>query len=114
MLATKILEPEFRQKTLARTRSVLIENLDIVQNWTDSYNGKFNFIHPDAGAMAFMRYSFNVNSTELVERIRDEQSVLLVPGDWYGMDNYLRFGYGTKRNSLIKALELCDKVFKSL
>ena len=61
-----------------------------------------------------MRYSFNVNSTELVERIRDEQSVLLVAGDWYGMDNYLRFGYGTKRNSLIKALELCDKVFKSL
>jgi len=52
---------------------VLIENLDIVQNWTDSYNGKFNFIQPDAGAMAFMRYSFNVNSTELVERIRDEQ-----------------------------------------
>jgi aspartate/methionine/tyrosine aminotransferase len=55
-----------------------------------------------------------VNSTELVERIRDEQSVLLVAGDWYGMDNYLRFGYGTKRNSLIKALELCDKVFKTL
>jgi aspartate/methionine/tyrosine aminotransferase len=61
-----------------------------------------------------MSYSFDVNSTKLVERIRDEQSVLLVAGDWYGMDKYLRFGYGAKREHLIKALELSDKVFKTL
>ncbi len=114
VLATKILDQDYREKTLARTRSVLRKNLDIMQNWTDSYNGKFNFIQPDAGAMAFMGYSFNVNSTALVERIRDEESVLLVAGDWYGMDHYLRFGYGAKRENLIKALELSDKVFKTL
>ena len=114
VMATKILNYDFRQNMLARTRSVLRQNLDIMQDWAATYNGQFNFILPQAGAMAFMKYSFNVNSTELVERIRDEQSVLLVAGDWYGMDNYLRFGYGTKRNSLIKALELCDKVFKTL
>jgi len=107
VMATKILNYDFRQNMLARTRSVLRQNLDIMQDWVATYNGQFNFILPQA-------YSFNVNSTELVERIRDEQSVLLVAGDWYGMDNYLRFGYGTKRNSLIKALELCDKVFKTL
>ncbi len=114
LMATKILQPEMRQQTLARTRSVLHANLDIIQNWVDSYNNHFRFIPPEAGAMAFMSYSFDVNSTQLVERIRDEQSVLLVAGDWYGMDKYLRFGYGAKREHLIKALELSDKVFKTL
>lgn len=114
VIATKILNYDSRQKIMERTRLVLSENLNIMQDWAESYNGHFNFIVPQAGAMAFMKYDFSVNSTDLVERIRDEQSVLLVAGDWYGMDNYLRFGYGAKRESLIEALELSDKVFKSL
>ena len=114
IMATKVLQPDMRQKTLARTRSVLKNNLDVIQDWVRSYNGHFRFIPPEAGAMAFMHYSFDVNSTKLVERIRDEQSVLIVAGDWYGMDQYLRFGYGAKRESLTTALELSDKVFRSL
>ncbi len=114
IMATKVLQPEFRQKTLTRIRSVLNKNLDLIQDWVNSYNGHFRFTQPEAGAMAFMRYSFDINSTELVERIRDEQSVLIVAGDWYGMDRYLRFGYGAKRETLVKALELSDRVFKSL
>lgn len=114
LMAAKVLQPEMRQQILSRIRSVLHANLDIIQNWVDSYNGHFRFIPPEAGAMAFMRYSFNVNSTQLVERIRNEQSVLIVAGDWYGMDQYLRFGYGAQREKLIKALELSDYVFRAL
>ena len=114
LMATKILQPAMRQQILARIRSVLRANLDIIQDWVYSYNGHFRFIAPEAGAMAFMSYSFDVNSTQLVERIRDEQSVLLVAGDWYGMDKYLRFGYGAKREHLVKALERSDKIFRSL
>jgi len=69
IMATKVLQPEMRQKILARTRSVLSDNLDVIQDWVRSYNGHFRFIPPEAGAMAFMHYSFDVNSTELVERI---------------------------------------------
>ena len=35
----------------------------------------------------------------LVERLRDEQSVLVVPGDHFEMDGYLRIGFGTRSPS---------------
>ena len=51
---------------------------------------------------------------EMCIRDRDEVSVMLVAGDWYGMDRYLRFGYGAKQDDLIIALDRIDRVFKSL
>ena len=50
----------------------------------------------------------------LVDRIRNEVSVLLVAGDWYGYDHYLRFGYGAKEKNLISALEIISPVLKRL
>ena len=41
-----------------------------------------------------MRYDHPINSTELVTRLRKEKSVLVVPGDHFGMDGYLRLGFG--------------------
>ena len=51
---------------------------------------------------------------QLVDRIRNEVSVLLVAGDWYGYDHYLRFGYGAKEKDLISALEIISPVLKRL
>ena len=41
-----------------------------------------------------MRYDHPINSTTLVNRLREEKSVLIVPGDHFGMDGYLRLGFG--------------------
>jgi aspartate/methionine/tyrosine aminotransferase len=43
-----------------------------------------------------VRYKQPINSTELVTRLREEKSVLIVPGDHFGMDHYLRIGYGDR------------------
>ena len=45
-----------------------------------------------------------MNSTELVERLRTEKSVLVVPGDVFGMDGYLRVSYGLPVEYLTTAL----------
>ena len=42
----------------------------------------------------FVRYRTRSIRPTLVERLRDEQSVLLVPGDHFEMDGYLRIGFG--------------------
>ena len=52
-------------------------------------------ISPRAGAIAYFRYKLDVNSTELVDKLRTEKSTLIVPGDHFGMDHYLRIGYGS-------------------
>jgi aspartate/methionine/tyrosine aminotransferase len=71
-------------------------------------------VPPQAGAITFARYAFDMNSTELVNLIREKKSVLIVPGDHFAMDGYLRFGYGEKKERLIKALDLIQEVFKDI
>jgi aspartate/methionine/tyrosine aminotransferase len=56
--------------------------------------GGFHWIKPEAGAIIYVRYDHPVNSTTLVNRLREEKSVLIVPGDHFGMDGYLRLGFG--------------------
>ena len=56
-------------------------------------------------AIAFARYDIEVNSTELVERLRDEQSVLTVPGDHFGIDRCLRISFGLPHDYLTAGLE---------
>jgi aspartate/methionine/tyrosine aminotransferase len=49
-----------------------------------------------------------------VERLRDERSVLVVPGDHFGMDGYLRIGFGGDPLVLTRALELIGEVLDTL
>jgi len=72
----------------------------VLENWVAAQGGLFSFEPPRAGGMAFLKYAMNVNSTELVHAIRREKSVLLVPGDVYGLDGYLRVGIGTEKATL--------------
>ena len=50
----------------------------------------------------------------MVERIRDEQSVLVVPGDHFEMDGFLRIGFGCDPELLVPALERIGQVLDSL
>ena len=59
--------------------------------------------------MAFVRYEMPINSSELTYRLRREKDVFVVPGDWYGMDHYLRFGIGCEHHVLTRGLELFDE-----
>ena len=79
---------------LARTRGIVAANYPLVRKWIEKRAPALAHVAPEAGAIVFVRYRQAVNSTTLVERLRDEQSVLLVPGDHFDMDGYLRIGFG--------------------
>jgi bifunctional pyridoxal-dependent enzyme with beta-cystathionase and maltose regulon repressor activities len=55
--------------------------------------------------MAFIRYDFDINSTELADWLRTEQSVFILAGDTYGMDGFFRIGIGAERGTLIAGLD---------
>jgi aspartate/methionine/tyrosine aminotransferase len=95
-LARAALEPERRQRLLGRTRHIVRDNFPLLEEWLGSQPGAFSWIAPDAGAICYARYHYDINSLELAERLRKEKSVLIVPGDHFGMDRYIRFGYGER------------------
>ena len=92
-LARVALQPERRAWLFERTRGILRRNLPLIEEWLRAAGG-FHWIPPEAGAIVYVRYDHPINSTQLVTRLREEKSVLVVPGDHFGMDGYLRLGFG--------------------
>jgi len=99
------LSPETRKKILDRNRTMLLANLELTREWVASFGDLIRFVPPQAGGMAFMRYGFDINSTELAEWLRKEQSVFLLAGDCYGMDRHFRIGIGAEADFLLAGLE---------
>ena len=106
-LARHALEPGRRERILSRTRGILNRNYPIIGRWLDEHGGLFSYAPPDAGAIVYARYHCRpwINSTELVTRLRLEKSVLVVPGDHFGMDHYLRLGFGDDPAHLREGLD---------
>lgn len=113
-LARIALSPEVRPKILERTQGILRHNLGILADWVASYNGLFNYTPPDAGAIAMVRYRADIGSAELAERLRVEQSVLIVPGTHFGIDSTMRLGFGPPEEELVAALDRLGTAFESL
>jgi aspartate/methionine/tyrosine aminotransferase len=113
-VANVILQPEKRLEIFNRGRDLLRTNVPIVQRWVEARAENFRLIPPRAGGMAFMGYKLDINSSELVTRLRLEKSVLIVAGDSFGMDNYLRLGIGGETDVLVAGLELIDEFVSEL
>ena len=104
-LAHLVLSADRRETILARTRSILQANYRVMKDWIDRHGSLFTHIPPAAGAICYLRYHFNMNSTKLAERLRTEKSVLIVPGDQFGMDGFVRIGMGNEVSRFNAGLE---------
>lgn len=102
--AAAVLSPDVRPRVLERTRGIIRGNLDILRGWLDRRSSLFRYIPPAAGAICYLRYALDINSSALAERLRAERDVLVVPGDHFGMDRYLRIGFGNPAAELKEAL----------
>jgi aspartate/methionine/tyrosine aminotransferase len=111
-LASLVLSPEKRKTIIERTRRILNTNYPVLQDWLRAQKDLFAFIPPQAGAICFARYNLELNSTVLVEELIKEKSVLLVPGDHFEMDGYLRFGFGPEKEYFLEALERVKETLK--
>jgi hypothetical protein len=113
-LACVALVAEKRAQLFDRTRTILRANLPLLEDWLRAHEPSFTWIPPEAGAILYARYRYPINSTELVTRLRDEKSVLVVPGDHFGMDGYLRLGFGERPDYLRQGLDRVHDLLGSL
>jgi aspartate/methionine/tyrosine aminotransferase len=103
-LATIALEPGVRDKILERTRRILNTNYPMLDAWLTGIGAGMTWRVPEAGAVCFVRYPQAIAASQIVARLRVDHSVLLVPGEHFGMPGCLRFGYGGDLRQLEQAL----------
>ncbi len=104
-LTAVAMQPHVRENILARTRGIIRANLPLLESWLATQPA-LRACRPVAGAIAFAKVDLPVDTRYLVERIRTERSVLLVPGEMFGIDNGIRFGFGFDVEHTLKGLAL--------
>lgn len=112
-LARIALHPARRATLLARTRGIIRANYPLVRRWIERQPG-LSHIAPEAGAIVFVRHTHPLRSSELTERLREERSVLVAPGDYFDMDGFFRIGFGSDPKYLESALSLMGEFLSSL
>lgn len=110
-VASRILDTKRRKQILDGTKQHLNQNMKTLVEWIDTCDGKLSLSPPQAGAIAFVRIKIDIPSQDLTYHIRDNFSVLLTAGKWFGLEGFLRFGYGPPNEYLLEAL---DRIGQSL
>lgn len=110
-LAAYALSSAVQPRIISRTRDYVRRGYDNFARWCQERSDLFSHVPPQAAAIAFVRYNSSVNSSELVKRLIEEQSTLVVPGDHFGLDQHLRISYGLAEDYVNEGLE---RIYRTL
>jgi aspartate/methionine/tyrosine aminotransferase len=113
-LGTIVMEPQRRESILARTRRIIHKNLPQIEEWFSKRDDLFTYVRPEAGAFVYCEYKFPISSTELVNRLRIEKSVLVTGGAQHGLDKGIRIGFGVDIEKTLKGLDRVEALMRSL
>jgi aspartate/methionine/tyrosine aminotransferase len=103
-IAEAALEPRNRQRLLDRGRKLLSTNAQVLDKWISQHAQWISYRRPQAGAIAFLRYSIPLSSEEFSVLLREEESVFVVAGSWFGINQHIRVGIGGKTEELQEGL----------
>ena len=113
-LARLALAPDTRARLLARGQRRIADHYGIVRDWIAATGAGLAHVPPEAGAIVFVGYPQAVRSEEVVTRLRESASVLVAPGAHFGLDGYLRVGFGGEEPALRAGLERLGRLLARL
>lgn len=104
-----------RERVLRRSREILVENYRILEDWLDRSEDVLEWRDPDAGAICTVRYQGGPDDRTLVDQIRREASILLVPGSQFDVaGRHFRVGFGGGKQELTDALDRLTPLLRKL
>jgi aspartate/methionine/tyrosine aminotransferase len=107
LLAERVMQPARRDRMLAQGRSILARGRATVAEWVAGRNS-WSWVEPKAGGMAFLGYGFEMPSEALVQGLREEESVFVCAGAWFGIEKHIRIGIGVEHAKLVEGLRRID------
>ena len=111
-LATIALGPDVRERLEKRARERVGAHWHIMKEWLDDHHDILDYVPPKAASMCFPRYDLDIKSLDLVEKLRIEKDVLVVPGSHFGMEYYLRIGFGYEEVKLREGLRRISELMR--
>ncbi|MFX0107464.1 MAG: aminotransferase class I/II-fold pyridoxal phosphate-dependent enzyme [Candidatus Hodarchaeota archaeon] len=113
-LAIYALQPEMRERILERTSRIVKKHWRVMKDWLDERKDIFEYVAPKAAAICFPKHNLPLSSLEIVGRLLKEKSLLIIPGEHFGLPNYLRIGFGYGEEKLRAGLERFDQFIQEI
>lgn len=102
MLAAAALK--HRDKLLERSRKIVRENLQILDDWVSS-EPHVSYVKPQAGTTALVYYDLDISSYEFCEEMYKRTGAFVTPGDCFEVPHSMRIGYAYGKQDLIDGLK---------
>ena len=102
MLAAAALK--HRDKLLERSRKIVRENLQILDDWVSS-EPYVSYVKPKAGTTALVYYDLDIPSYEFCEEMYKKTGAFVTPGDCFEVPHSMRIGYAYGKQDLIDGLK---------
>lgn len=113
-LAALALSENIRPAIIQRTREYIRKGFPVLVEWMKEQGNVLSCIPPQAAAIAFLKYDLDINSTDLAKKLLNEKSVLIIPGDHFGLDKYIRVSYGLPHDYLNGGLARIGEVISEI
>jgi aspartate/methionine/tyrosine aminotransferase len=107
-VAERVLCEPVRSRLLSRGRHILKAGRRRVAEWLGAHNG-WSWVVPQASGMAFLRYGMDIPSQTFVDGLRRAKGVLVCAGSWFGIEGYIRVGFGVDPHHLERGLVGIDE-----
>ena len=91
-------------KLLERSRKIVRENLQILDNWVSS-EPHVSYVKPKAGTTALVYYDLDIPSYEFCEEMYKKTGAFVTPGDCFEVPHSMRIGYAYGKQDLIDGLK---------
>jgi aspartate/methionine/tyrosine aminotransferase len=113
-LAAVALSDRVRPRLNQRVRDYIRGGYSIFEEWLARHESTFSLVPPQAAAIAFPHYHLDIDSAQLAERLIREKSVLVAPGEYFGVDRHLRISFGLPADILRPALDRIHELIVEL
>lgn len=104
---------EHKEKILERNIAIVRNNAAILDSWVES-ESRISYVRPRGGTTAFLHYDYEIPSRDFCRRLVEMNGTLLVPGECFDMENYLRIGYAFDPDVLSRGLEGISEFLRKL
>jgi aspartate/methionine/tyrosine aminotransferase len=112
-LAAHALSPDRRARIIARARAYVRRGFATLERWVFG-RSDLKIAPQDAGAICLVEYRHPIASGELAMRLIERASTLVAPGELFGLDGYLRIGFGLPDDYLNEGLARIGAVLDEL
>lgn len=100
-----------KDKVIGRNVAIILNNLEILNEFFEKWRKVFDWKQPKAGTIAFPRLKLKSGAKKFCTDLVEKKGVLLLPSNYYDYGNrHIRFGFG--RKNMPECVEKLDQYLK--